>query len=339
MSRLNEREIIDIFAAKLGIDELDDLATLATTTAAIGAKNNSSNNRNYSCVLKCDMLVSSTDVPPQMKPWQIARKSMVSCASDFAAKGIRPEAAMLSLGIPAGSNRSFVKGLADGFARASKEFGVKIVGGDTNEAAELVIDCCMVGFSDKRKRVMPTRSGAKPGDIVVVSGKFGLPPSGLAILLKGAHSRVSSGSGNRFARRAVDSVLQPSPRQDFGMHLARYFSASIDSSDGLAISLYELARKSNRVDIAVDSILPVADGVEDFAAENDLDVRDLVFHGGEEYEIVATIPKAKFGLACSAARRAGIGLHSIGTVVKGSGTVRVGGKPLEDRGYTHFAPR
>lgn len=335
MSRLNEREIINIFAAKLGIDELDDLAT--ATTAAVGGKNNSSNNRNYSCVLKCDMLVSSTDVPPQMKPWQIARKSVVSCASDFAAKGIQPEAAMLSLGIPAGSSRSFVKGLADGFARASKEFGVKIVGGDTNEAAELVIDCCMVGFSEKRKRMMPTRSGAKPGDIVVVSGKFGLPPSGLAILLKGAHPRVSSGS--KFARRAVDSVLQPSPRQDFGMHLARYFSASIDSSDGLAISLYELARKSNRVDIAVDSILPVADGVEDFAAENGLDAAELVLHGGEEYEIVATIPKAKFGLARSAARRAGLGLHAIGAVVKGSGTVRVGGKPLEDRGYTHFAPR
>jgi thiamine-monophosphate kinase len=312
MNSLSEKEIIGIFAKSFGIKDLDDVARIGRST-----------------VLKCDMLVSSTDVPPRMKPWQIARKSLVSCASDLAAKGARPTAAMVSIGLPSGFEPKFVRGLADGFARASEEFNVKIVGGDTNEAEELVIDCCMVGEIGASR--MPTRAGARPGHVVVVSGLFGLPAAGLAIMMKGAQSTEA------FARRAIQSVLEPSPRQLFGTSLARYFSSSIDSSDGLAISLYELAR-SSRVDFTIDSI-PVASGIESFAAENGMETDELVFHGGEEYEIVATIPKSRIALAQAAARKAGVRLHLIGSVKPGSGKVRVGGKGLENRGYTHFSPR
>jgi thiamine-monophosphate kinase len=274
------------------------------------------------------MLVSSTDVPPQMKPWQVARKSIVACASDLAAKGARPIAAMISLGLPRDTDGTFVKGLADGFVRASGEFGVEIVGGDTNKASELVIDCCMLGRIGDN---MPTRSGAKPRDVIVVSGLFGLPAAGLAVLLRGSH--VS----NSFGKRATKSVLEPAARQKFGKVLAGYFSSSIDSSDGLAISLYELARGSG-VDMTIDDV-PAAPGIEKFASDNGLDVRDLIFHGGEEYEIVATIPKEKFGQAQAAAKRAKIELHAIGTTSRGSGNVYVGKRRLHDRGYTHFSRR
>ena len=311
MNRLNEREIIGIFVRELGIRDLDDASRVGKNS-----------------VLKCDMLVSSTDVPPLMKPWQIARKSVVSCASDLAAKGARPTAAMVSLGIPATATPGFIRGLAEGFARASKEFGIKIVGGDTNEAAELVIDCCMLG---EIGATMPQRSGAKQGDLVVVSGLFGLPAAGLSVLMKKARATSD------FSRRAVDSVLEPAPKQKFGVALARFFSSSIDSSDGLAISLYEIARNSH-VDIEIDSI-PAAAGLAEFANENDLETNDLIFHGGEEYEIVATIPRSKFRRAQVAARRAKVNLHPIGSVKKGSGRVYVNGKKLDDRGYVHFSKR
>jgi thiamine-monophosphate kinase len=309
---LDEKEIIRIFADKLGYAELDDVALV-----------------DKKIVFKTDMLVASTDVPPGMEAWQVARKSVVSCVSDFAAKGVRPHAAMVSLGLPRISTRPYVEGLAKGFAGASKEFGVKIVGGDTNEAGGLVIDCSMIGFASGSR--MPARSGAKPGDIVVVSGMFGLPPSGLAILMRGA---VTAGE---FRKQAIESVLEPRPRQKFGMALAKYFSSSIDSSDGLAISLYELASQSG-VDIVVENV-PAAEAVEKFAQENGLDAHELVFHGGEEYEIVATIPKAKLKQAVSAARKAGVGLYVIGRVQKGVGDVFVRKKLLENRGYVHFRLR
>lgn len=317
MTKLDEKQIIRIFANKLGISNLDDVALI-----------------DKGIVIKSDMLVASTDVPSGMKPWQAARKSIVSCISDLAAKGVRPHAAVISLGIPKSSStwRPVIEGLAEGFAIASNEFGVKIVGGDTNEAGELVIDCTMIGFPRFK---VPTRNGAKPGDFVIISGAFGFAPAGLAILLQDANAITVSSS---FRKHAVKSVLEPYPRQSFGLALARYFSSSIDSSDGLAVSLYELASQSEGVDIIIYGI-PAVEGLDKFAEENSLDKHELVFHGGEEYEIVATISHTKIRQAEAAARKAGVSLHVIGRVQRGSGNVFVRNKLLENRGYMHFPER
>ncbi|MGH9991653.1 MAG: thiamine-phosphate kinase [Nitrososphaera sp.] len=312
MKKLDEREIIRILASRLGIRELDDVAR-------VGRK----------IVIKCDMLVAKTDVPPAMEPWQVARKNIVSCASDLASKGARPLAAMVSLGIPRGCTRAYVEGLADGFARASRVFGVSIVGGDTNEASDLVIDCCMIGTLTTRE--MPTRGGARVGDIVVLSGPFGLPAAGLSILL---HNARAAGT---FRRHAIESVLDPIPRQRFGAALAKFFSSSIDSSDGLAISLYELAERGG-VDIVIDSV-PAARGLEDFARANNIDAGELVFHGGEEFEIVVTIPRSKLKRAESAAKKARVDLCIVGNVQRGKGRVFAGKRLLENRGYVHFSSR
>ena len=317
MTKLDEKEIIGIFANKLGISNLDDVALL-----------------DKGIVIKSDMLVASTDVPPGMEAWQVARKSVVSCISDLAAKGVKPHAAVISLGIPNSYSmrQPYIEGLAEGFAIASKEFGVKIVGGDTNEAAELVIDCSMIGFSTFK---VPTRSGAKPGDYVIVSGPFGFAPAGLAILLQNAITVNSSSDSVTFRKHAVKSVLEPYPRQSFGLALARYFSSSIDSSDGLAVSLYELASHSEGVDIIIYNI-PFVEGLDEFAQENSLDKNELVFHGGEEYEIVATISPTTISQAEAAARKAGVNLHVIGRVEKGSGKVFARNRLLENRGYMHL---
>jgi thiamine-monophosphate kinase len=321
MTKLDEKQIIRIFANKLGISNLDDVALL-----------------DKGIVMKSDMLVASTDVPIGMEAWQAARKSIVSCLSDLAAKGVRPHAAVISLGIPnsCSTRQPCIEGLAEGFAIASKEFGVKIVGGDTNEAGELVIDCSMIGFPRFK---VPTRSGAKPGDYVIVSGHFGFAPAGLAILLqKNVITVSSSNSSSIFRKHAVKSVLEPYPRQSFGLALARYFSSSIDSSDGLAVSLYELASQSEGVDIMIYRI-PAVEGLDKFAQENSLDKHELVFHGGEEYEIVATISHTKIRQAEASARKAGVSLHVIGRVQKGSGNVFVRNRLLENRGYIHFHKR
>jgi thiamine-monophosphate kinase len=317
MTKLDEKQIIRIFANKLGISKLDDVAFL-----------------DKGIVMKSDMLVASTDIPTGMESWQAARKSIVSCISDLAAKGVKPHAAVISLGIPNSYSmrQPYIEGLAEGFAIASKEFGVKIVGGDTNEAGELVIDCSMIGFSRFK---VPTRSGAKPGDYVIVSGPFGFAPAGLAILMQNAITVSSSNDSITFRKHAVKSVLEPYPRQSFGLALARYFSSSIDSSDGLAVSLYELASQSEGVDIIIYSI-PSVEGLDKFAQENSLDKDELVFHGGEEYEIVATISHTKIRQAEAAARKAGVSLHVIGRVQKGSGNVFARNRLLENRGYMHF---
>ena len=280
-------------------------------------------------VLKVDMLVEHTDVPPGMTYRQAARKAVAMCVSDFAAKGVRPDSFVVSLGLRKGVSQEEVDGLASGFRDAEKEWGVLLVGGDTNEAKELVIDCAMVGFA---KRLVP-RTGAGPGDALVVSGPFGYPPSGLRIL------NGSAGAGQDFGTRAKASVLNPTPNLSVGMALASHLSSAMDSSDGLARSLHTLAEQS-RVGFEVTA-LPVGEGVKEFASANGLSMEELVLEGGEEYVIVGTVPKSRVGAARAAAEKAGGRLIEIGKATSNPRrVVLVEGKkrkPIRDYGWTHLS--
>ena len=113
------------------------------------------------------------------------------------------------------------------------------------------------------------------------------------------------------------------------------------ASDGLAITLYELARQS-KVNFLVDNI-PTAKDVKEFAKNNYLDIKELIFHGGEEYEIVGTFPKSRLDKIKSMANKSKLKLLIIGRVEKGQGKVFVKNEMgnnytvLDERGYVHFS--
>jgi thiamine-monophosphate kinase len=277
------------------------------------------------------MLVESTDVPPGMTYRQAARKAVAMCVSDFAAKGVRPEAFMVSVGLKRGVSAQQVAELGFGLADAEREYGVHLVGGDTSEAKELVIDCIMVGFA---KKLVP-RSGASAGDVLVVTGQFGRQPAGLKILAEGA-------SANRaFGANARRSVLLPRPRLDVGLALAPFLTSSMDSSDGLARSIHTLARESE-VGFEV-SRLPAAEGVGAFARANGLDAMKLVLEGGEEYEIVGTVKASALSRAEEAVRIVGGRLIVIGRATRRKGVVQLRARgsrmAIRDVGWTHLSSR
>lgn len=279
-------------------------------------------------VVKVDMLVEHTDVPVGMTYRQAARKAVAMCVSDFAAKGVKPDSFMVSIGLRRGVTQGKVNELALGFGDAEQEWGAHLVGGDTNESKELVVDCAMVGFA---KRLV-TRGGAKVGDSLVVTGAFGYPSAGLKILLSGARADA------RFGERAKRSVLNPSPSLEVGLALAPYLTSSMDSSDGLARSIHTLAKESG-VGFEVAN-LPVGYGVKRFAEANGLSPEELVLQGGEEYVIVGTVKRSKVAGAREAARRAGGQLIEIGRATSGKGRVelRTDGetRPIRDEGWTHL---
>jgi thiamine-monophosphate kinase len=319
---VDEREAIRILLAEIGQPRApisaigDDVAVLPTGKGRL--------------VIKTDMLVRQTDVPPQMTLTQAARKAIVMCVSDFAAKGVQPAAALISLGLPRGLSEGDVRDLGRGFGRASAEFGCPIVGGDTNEAADLIIDCVLVGFAPDIIR----RDSARPGDVVAVSGPFGYSASGLHILLEGGPVQT------RFQRVATAAVLEPRAALSLGIALreAALPSAAIDSSDGLAWSLYELAWLS-KVGVELDR-LPQAPGIAQFAAAHDESMEDLVLYGGEEYEIVATFPPSKFPRARALAKRYNRSLEPIGRVRASHPQVwrRIDERriPVDARGWVHL---
>ena len=132
-------------------------------------------------VLKTDMLVDKTDVPRGMSLWQAARKAVVMNVSDFAAKGVKPVALLVSLGLPRDFMRKDVEEIARGLNAGAQEYSAYVIGGDTNEASDLVVSVSLFGTA-KRKTLM-LRSGAKAGDIVAVTGFFGKTAAGLRLLL------------------------------------------------------------------------------------------------------------------------------------------------------------
>ena len=313
---LDEESIIRVLWTNIGSakrDPFDD--------DAAWVKNQS---RKSSVVLKADMFVASTDAPSQMTPAQMAKKSIVSCVSDLAAKGVSPKYGLVSLGLPKKlATRQFVSSLASGFTKAESEYGLKIIGGDTNATSvDIVIDCSIFGFAS----TLVMRKGARPGDLIGVTGSFGSQPAGLLILMGKAKS-----SDVDFEHRAVNLVLEPRARLDVGLRAARILSSCIDSSDGLSISLYHLA-ESSKVSFQLES-LPVEPGVDRFAAENNLSVEDLTLFGGEEYELVCTFSKKKLPTARK------LGIEVIGTVMEKESSepqVYLGDKLVARRGWLHF---
>ena len=279
-------------------------------------------------VVKSDMLVRKTDIPKGMTYRQAARKAVASCVSDFAAKGVAPDSFLISLGLPRGTSEREVTGLAEGFADAAREWKVRLVGGDTNEADDLVIDCTMLGFG----AAITPRGGAKAGELVLTTGEFGLSSAGLKILLEGAKAEPG------FREVAVGRVLKPAPRLELGVTISRYLTASVDSSDGLATCLHSIARMGG-VGITL-SRLPLAKGLESFARMNGYSAEELVLYGGEEYEIVGSMGEKVFSKAARAARSLEEELLLIGETTKGEGVrLKTGGweRQVEDRGWVHLS--
>ncbi|MGB6462680.1 MAG: thiamine-phosphate kinase [Nitrosotalea sp.] len=317
MKNPDEIEIIRIFQHRFGQKSSfapEDLELLAMA------------NRNF--VVKSDMLVQSTDVPTGMKLHQVTRKSMVSCVSDFACKGIKPRYAIISLAIPQGFTRKMINELAVGFAMASKEFDVKIVGGDVNKGKELVIDVSMFGVGSSK--IIP-RGGAKNGDVIITSGPFGYSSSGLKIILENLKAEP------KFVKKCKKSVFLPTPRLEFGLRAARYFSSSMDSSDGLSITLNDMSRLSKKR--FVITTIPTEKDVETFAEKKRMSLTNLVFCGGEEYEIVATVPAKKIHVVKRLAKRLNVPLFEIGRVTNGKNVALRDGKretPLKRCGWVHL---
>jgi len=282
-------------------------------------------------VLKTDMLVGETDVPPGMSLKQAARKAVVMNVSDFAAKGVPPLVMLVSLGLPRDFKEDDVKETGAGLNEGAREYGVYVIGGDTNEASDLIISCFLLGFSEKERLV--SRCGARPGDIVAVTGEFGKTAAGLKILLEGLSAP------KKIEKKLKEAVLLPKARLKEGLALSGTggLTASIDSSDGLAWSLYELSDASN-VGFIINRV-PVAKEAVEFARIHNLDPWELSLYGGEEYELIVTVKPELWEKTKREIERSGGALMKIGVATEErrirlqvDGETRI----IKRKGWEHF---
>ncbi|HEY4680953.1 MAG TPA: thiamine-phosphate kinase [Nitrosarchaeum sp.] len=315
MTILDETTIIKIFQKKLRVKKFisEDVEVFKIGKTKI--------------VTKVDTFVQSTDMPSKMRMYDAARKSIIACISDFAAKGVKPQYGIISLNLPKMISRTKINEMAKGFRHASNEFGIRILGGDTNEGKEIVINVSIFGTTDK----IVKRKGAKVGDIIFVTGPFGYTAAGLKILL-GKKKGVE-----HFVKKAIKSVVNPSPKLDFGVKSKKYFTSSMDSSDGLSTTLNEMANQS-KCKFMINNI-PTGKDLLEFAKSCNIDSNDLVFHGGEEYEFVFTASKKHRSLIKKNASMLKTPIIEIGYVTKGKGVFLEKQEkfvPLKDLGWHHF---
>jgi len=325
---LGEREIIDILRQRLtlmpgmSVPFGDDVSAVS-----VGGDGEV-------VVLKTDMLVAKTDVPEGMSFCCAARKAIVMNVSDFASKGVQPIAVLVALGLPKGlATKNVVVEIVDGLNVAVREYGAYIVGGDIGETGDLTISVSLYGKANMGSLML--RNGAKPGDVLAVTGLFGKSAAGLYLLLN-KHCLVSSK-----ARLVLEAaVFNPCARLVEGLALSKSgcVSASMDSSDGLAWSLHELMCMSG-VGFTIEN-LPIASEVVVFAEQNGLDIKQLVLYGGEEYELVLTVDPKNWQTAKNAVEAVGGNLIAIGTATaeKQLTLITADGKKqqINPYGYEHF---
>ncbi len=315
MKKLDESEIINKFQKIFGNSNFpsEDVEFFS-----IGKKK---------IIVKVDTLVQSTDIPPQMSLKDAARKSVVACVSDFAAKGVKPKFAIISINLPGVISNKEIDEIAKGFKKASKEFDVHILGGDTNQGREIVFNVCVFGIAEK----IIHRKGAKAGDLIFVTGPFGYTAAGLEILLE--NMKIN----NTFSTKAIKSVMSPQPRLDFGLKNKNYFSSSMDSSDGLSTTLNEMAKQS-KCKFVINNI-PYKKDIENFSIMHKKNFESLIFHGGEEYEIVFTVSKKDKPKLIKNAILSKTPIIEVGHVEKGKGVFIEKNQKLvklKDLGYHHF---
>jgi thiamine-monophosphate kinase len=266
--------------------------------------------------------------------YQLGRKTLNVSLSDIAAMGGMPLFFLITTALPADTTVEFLDEFYDGVKSAADEFSVALIGGNTSASnLGIITGSTVLGETSPDKVI--TRSGAKAGDTIYVTGSVGLAALGLKTLLA-AHGPKGAASGP--LRDAVQRHLDPSPRVKAGRLLAegKLASSMIDLSDGLVKDLERLARES-RVGARIESsLVPITD-----ALKKDPDELELALTGGEDYELLFTSGPEKKGAVASVGEKLELPITAVGEIVPGEKGVTVldaSGKPLKlaERGFEHF---
>ncbi|MGC4121811.1 MAG: thiamine-phosphate kinase [Myxococcales bacterium] len=265
-----------------------------------------------------DALVEGVHFHPALfSDADIGHKALAVNLSDIAAMGAAPRWFVCSIACrPEDAKR--IPGIARGMAALAKRADVLIVGGNFSRADTLSIHITAGGEVPKGTAL--TRSGAKIGDQLYVTGTFG--DAALALALR---------SIDRQAKAVLGRQLRPEPRLKVGAIARRFAHAAIDVSDGLLQDLGHVC-ESSRVGVRLDAhLVPVSRTFKDVAAN-----LDLALTGGEDYELALFVPPAKCAAFEKACQAAGEKVHRIGAAVKTRQVLVDNAPHLAHRGFDHF---
>jgi len=290
---------------------------------------------NQSMVVNIDTFVRKTDAPPNMTPTQMGSKAVIMTISDLAAKGVQPQVIVASGAFPEDFSVKNTVELVTGIKETAHRYNTRFLGGDTNTADDIILSIVALGLSQKKNLIL--RSGAVKGDIICTTGYFGLTGAGFKVFLE--NYSATENQKNKFA----SAIYDPIARVEEGLLFSQYgkIHSCIDSSDGLAWSLYELLRNKNNLGIFLENI-PIDPDVNDFAKNHNIQAEELALYAGEEFELLFTLKQENFDEIRKLMKAQKMEIHKIGRIteenpgliqlVKEEETINVSPK-----GWEHFS--
>jgi thiamine-monophosphate kinase len=259
---LGERELIRRISEILGDVENDDCAVIDAGERYL--------------VATTDMLHQKTDFPYIMNPWQMGWMAVAVNLSDIAAMGAQPAGVLIAAGLPPEADQYYIDELFSGFGDCVAYYGTRILGGDTDSHQEMTITGTALGFVEKD--LVLRRRGARAGDLLCTTGALGGAGGGLWAWQQG-----------RLDSPFIEKLLEPEPRLAEGRALAKSgaVTAMMDNSDGLALSLSDLAEVSRVGFLVQEEALPLVAGLAETVGQEK--VLEMAMSAGGDFELVFTV--------------------------------------------------
>jgi thiamine-monophosphate kinase len=262
-------------------------------------------------IVTADALAAGVHFFADDPPESIARKALRVNLSDLAAKGAKPAGFLLSLALPKDWREDWLSAFANALAEDTRAFACPLLGGDTiRSPGELFLSITAFGTVPRGRMVR--RDGARAGDRIYVSGTIGDAAAGLMLRKRKLVSRAFDQNGDFL----LDRYLHPQPRLALAPILRAYATAAMDVSDGLVGDLTKMLRVSGvstRIDL---SRIPLSEAAR-AAITADPSIHERLLTGGDDYEILCTVPPHQSGSFEAAAKKALVDVSAIGVVEAG----------------------
>ncbi len=285
----------------------------------------------YDLVMSSDTLSAGIHFLAHEDPANIAHKSIRVNLSDMAAMGAKPYSYQLNLAFPEPPDTALIKAFTDALLEDQRQFGVFCSGGDTTVSkAQLLVSITMTGLVPKGRAVK--RSGAKPGDLLVVTGNIGDAAIGVKVKL----GLLQLDDPSVF----LSACDRPTPRTGICEAVHTYAHAAIDISDGLIADISHICNASGvGAQIDADNI-PMSDAARHIVDLGLVSFEDLVT-GGDDYELALAVPPEALGQFRKKAQVVGVTAHVIGEFIDGKEGVALfdqsgASMQLTRKGWTHF---